>query len=69
MKKHNTFKIVLGTALVFAILSWIIPAAYYSGEFVDQGRVQAGLFNLFSYSLTSLSYFGHIGLYMILIGE
>ena len=49
MKKHNTFKIVLGTLLVFAILSWIIPAAYYSGEFVDQGRVQVGLFDLFNY--------------------
>lgn len=68
MKKHNTFKIVLGTLLVFAILSWIIPAAYYSGEFVDQGRVQVGLFDLFNYSLTSLSYFGYIGLFLIFVG-
>lgn len=68
MKKHNTFKIVLGTMLVFAILSWIIPAAYYSGEFVDQGRVQVGLFDLFNYSLTSLSYFGYIGLFLIFVG-
>ena len=68
MKKHNTFKIVLGALLVFAILSWIIPAAYYSGEFVDQGRVQVGLFDLFNYSLTSLSFFGYIGLFLIFVG-
>ena len=68
MKKHNTFKIVLGTVLVFAILSWIIPAAYYSGEFVDQGLVQVGLFDLFNYSLTSVSYFGYLSLYLIFVG-
>ena len=68
MKKHNTFKVVLGTALLFVILSWIIPAAYYSGEFIDQGLVQAGLFDFFNYSLTSLSYFGYISLYVIFVG-
>ena len=68
MKKHNTFKIVLGTIFVFAILSWIIPAAYYSGEFVDQGLVQVGLFDLFNYSLTSVSYFGYLSLYLIFVG-
>lgn len=68
MKKHNTFKVVLGTALTFVILSWIIPAAYYSSEFIDQGLVQAGLFDFFNYSLTSLSYFGYISLYVIFVG-
>ncbi len=68
MKKHNTFKVVLGTLLVFAILSWIIPAAYFQGTLQDQGRVQVGLFDLFNYSLTSLSYFGHYALYVIFVG-
>ena len=68
MKKHNTFKVVLGALLVFAILSWIIPAAYFQGTLQDQGRVQAGLFDVFNYSLTSLSYFGHYGLYLIFVG-
>lgn len=68
MKKHNTFKVVLGTLLVFAILSWIIPAAYFQGTLQDQGRVQAGLFDVFNYSLTSLSYFGHYALYVIFVG-
>ena len=68
MKKHNTIKVVLITMLVFLLLSWILPAAYYSGQFVDQGRVQMGLFDLFNYPLTALSYFGYIGLFFILVG-
>ena len=68
MKKHNTFKVVLGTLLVFAILSWIIPAAVFQGTLQDQGRVQVGLFDIFNYSLTSLSYFGHYALYVIFVG-
>ena len=68
MKKHNTFKVVLVTLLVFAILSWIIPAAVFQGTLQDQGRVQVGLFDVFNYSLTSLSYFGHYALYVIFVG-
>ena len=68
MKKHNVSKVVLITILVFLVLTWILPAAYYSGEYVDQGRVQMGLFDLFSYPLTALSYFGYIALYFILVG-
>ncbi len=68
MKKHNTIKVVLITMLVFLLLSWILPAAYYSGQYVDQGRVQMGLFDLFNYPLTALSYFGYIGLFFILVG-
>ena len=68
MKKHNIIKVVLITMLVFLLLSWILPAAYYSGQYVDQGRVQMGLFDLFNYPLTALSYFGYIGLFFILVG-
>ena len=68
MKKHNIAKVVLITMLVIALLSWIIPAAYYSGSYVDQGRVQMGLFDLFNYPLTALSYFGYIALFLILVG-
>ena len=68
MKKHNTVKVVLIAILVFLLLSWILPAAYYSGEYVDQGRVQMGLFDLLNYPLTALSYFGYIGFYLILVG-
>ena len=68
MKKHNTIKVVLITMLVFLLLTWILPAAYYSGQYMDQGRVQMGLFDLFNYPLTALSYFGYIALFVILVG-
>ena len=49
MKKHNALKVVLASLIVLLVLSWIFPAAYYSGQFMDQGRVQMGLFDLFNY--------------------
>ena len=68
MKKHNIIKVVLVTMLIFMLLTWILPAAYYSGEYVNQGRMQMGLFDLFNYPLTALSYFGYIALFVILVG-
>ncbi len=68
MKKHNIIKVVLVSLIVILLLSWILPAGYYSGEYVDQGRVQMGLAELFNYPLTTISYFGHIVLFVILIG-
>ena len=68
MKKNNTIKVVLITTLVFLVLSWIFKAAYFQGEFVDQGRVQMGLFDLFNYPLTALSYFGYIALFLLVVG-
>ena len=67
-KNGNSTKVVLVTILVFLLLTWVLPAAYYSGEYVDQGRVQMGLFDLFNYPLTALSYFGYIGLFIVLVG-
>ena len=68
MKKHNTVKVVLIAVLAFLVLSWILPAAYYSSQYVDQGRVQMGLYELFNYPLTALSYFGYITMFIIFIG-
>ncbi len=68
MKKHNASKVVLVTMLLFLLLSWILPAAYFSSEYVDQGRTQMGLFDLFNYPITSLSYFGYIGFFLVLVG-
>lgn len=68
MKKHNSFKVVLITILVFMLLTWILPAAYYSSGYVDQGRVQMGLFDLFNYPITTISYFGYIALYVLVVG-
>lgn len=68
MKKHNTLKVVLITILVLLLLTWILPAAYYSGGYVDQGRIQMGLFDLFSYPLTVLSYFGYLAIFVLVVG-
>ena len=68
MKKHNIFKVVLITILVLFVLTWILPAAYYSGEYVEQGRVQMGLFDMFNYPITALSYFGYIAMFIVFVG-
>ncbi len=67
-EKNNTIKVVLITMLAFMLFSWILSAAYYSGQYVDQGRVQMGLFDLFNYPVTALSYFGYIAVYILAIG-
>lgn len=67
-KEYNAAKVVLIALIGFMIFSWIVPAAYYSGQYVEQGRVQMGLFDLFNYPLTALSYFGYIAFYFILVG-
>jgi len=68
MKKHSALKFVLLTMLVFMVFTWIFPAAYFQTSYVDQGRVQMGLFDLFNYPLTALSYFGYISLYVLVVG-
>ncbi len=68
MKRHNTVKVVLVTLLVFMLLTWIIPAAYFQGSYIDQGRVQMGLFDLFTYPTTALSYFGYIAIFILVVG-
>lgn len=66
--KRNAIRVVLIMLCAFALLSWVLPAAYFSSEYIDQGRVQMGLSDVFNYFMTSLSYFGHYALYLILVG-
>lgn len=68
MKKNKIIKVVLVTMLVIMLLTWIFPAAYFSGEYAEQGRIQMGIFDLFNYPITALSYFGHIALFLLIIG-
>ena len=68
MSKHNAVKVVLSTILIIFVLSWIFPAAYYSSQYVSEGRIQMGLFDLFNYPLTAVSYFGYIALFFVLVG-
>lgn len=68
MKKNNIFKVVCITILIAVLLTWIIPATYYSGGIVDNGRIQVGLFDLFGYLSAIVSYFGYIPLYILAVG-
>ena len=68
MKKHNIFKVVLITLLVMVFLSWIFPAASFSNGYVEQERMQVGLFDIFNYSISSFSYFFHMFVYVLVIG-
>ena len=67
-EKYNATKVILIAFIGLMLLSWIIPAAYFSSEYVDQGRTPMGLFDMFNYPLTALSYFGYIALFLILVG-
>lgn len=67
-ESNNTVKVILVTIMMFMLLSWILPAAYYSDGFIDQGRTQMGLFDLFNYPVTALSYFGYISLFVLAVG-
>lgn len=66
--KHNVNKVILATILCFMLLAWLVPAAYFSGEYIEQGRVQMGLFDLLNYPVASVSYFGYIACYILFIG-
>lgn len=66
--EHNTNKVLLATIGCFLILSWLIPAAYFSSKYIEQGRVQMGLFDLVNYPVTAVSYFGYITFYVLCIG-
>ncbi len=68
MKKHSIIKVVLITILVMLLLTWVFPSAVFSSGYTEQGRVQMGLFDLFNYPLTALSYFGYIALFIVLVG-
>lgn len=68
MKKHSIMRWVIWSVIIFMVLTWIIPAAYFSSEYMDQGLLQMGIFDLFNYPITAISYFGHIALFILLVG-
>lgn len=68
MKRHSTVKVVLLTLVVFLLLSWILPAAYFQSSYVSQGRVQMGLFDIANYPITAIQYFGYIAIYVLVVG-
>lgn len=68
MKKHNILKVVLLTILVVAVCTWIIPSAQFQSTLQVGERLQAGVFDLFSYPMVALQYFGNVLLYVLVCG-
>lgn len=69
MKKHNLFKVVMITFAVVVLLSWIFDVTAFTGYGVTEGeKMQIGLLSIPSYLSIALQYFGHIGLYVLMVG-
>lgn len=69
MKKHNLLKVLGITFLVVLIMTWIIPAGYYSsGEFVDAGTSPLGFFDLARTPLIAIANLIQYGILFALIG-
>lgn len=67
-REDNTISVLLVTILCFMLLTWLIPAAYFSSSYVEQGRIRMGLFDLMNYPVTAISYFGYIAAFALAIG-
>ena len=69
MKKNGLLKIIGILALIIMVLSWIIPASYYSGSTViDLGTMPVGIFDLLSYPFLSFQYFIQTVVFILTVG-
>lgn len=67
-KSKSIFKVVLATILVVVLCTWIFPSASFQSTLVEGERLQAGIFDLFSYPMVAVTYFGYIAVYVLAIG-
>ncbi len=68
MKKYHTLLVVAITILVVALLTWILPITYFSGELIEAERTQAGLINLGTYGLYTFYNFIYVFIGLLLVG-
>lgn len=68
MKKYNTLFVVIFTVLFVALMTWILPITYLSGEFVTEARNQMGIVDLFTYPTFLVYNFIYILIYVLLVG-
>ena len=68
MKKYHTLLVVAITVLVVALLTWILPITYYSGELVSGERVQAGIISTATYGLYTFYNFIYVFVGLLLVG-
>lgn len=70
MKRHNLFKILAISILVFVVLSWIVPVGYLAGNEILKYKelTRIGLWNIFNIFTVSASSFMIYPFYLIAVG-
>lgn len=68
MKKHDLFKILGIIILVYAVLTWIFDASYYSGFLQVVGKQEVGLGYLMNVPIQTLGYFSYLFVFILAIG-
>ena len=68
MKKNTLFKVIAIMFLVFAVLSWIIPASQASGSEMDIGLSRVSLHKLIDYPYLTTLYFSQTLVFILLVG-
>jgi len=68
MKKHDIFKILGIVILVYAVLTWIFDASYYSGFLQVVDKEEFGLGFLLNVPLQTLGYFSYLFIFILAVG-
>jgi len=69
MKRNVLLKVIGILALVLVVLSWIIPASYYSGSTViSLGTMRVGIFDLINYPFLAIQYFCQTIMFVVAVG-
>lgn len=68
MKKHNILKVVSISILVLFLCTWLFPSVTFQTELTEGARTQMGIFDLFAYPTLTLTYFGYVFIYVLLVG-
>lgn len=68
VKGPRAYRSIACIIFITILLTWILPISYFNYELTTGEQSQVGLFSLFSYPMISISYFGNIALYVLVIG-
>lgn len=67
-KSKSIFAVVIATLLVVVLCTWIFPSASFNATLVEGEKLQVGLFDLLSYPMVALTYFGYVLIYTLVVG-
>ncbi|MFA7514911.1 MAG: hypothetical protein WCZ09_01715 [Bacilli bacterium] len=68
MKRYKLLKTILTTIAVFVVLTYLIPATNIGYETVEKARMVVGLWDLPDYFIRSFAYFGHLAVFILVVG-